>query len=222
MRRLIAIVSTLVVAALLAPAPTAEAGLVNSLTVTGRMTFWDDYTCRPGSGTSCAGTANPVELWAPWAPACGVGTCPTPDVFDWVLESDQDVAGQHACTGYAAPSTLRVRLSPDSQCSLFAVGAMTSGSFFAGPWCGYGAGDFLEPAQVTIGNQTWEMIFTLPFSLHHTGPTFVYELSPAAQSHRTVGAMEITVVGANGSCGLGPDFQPATSYDVVAELNWID
>lgn len=223
MRKSIAVLGTLIAASLLVPTPSADAGAANSLTITGQITFWDDYTCRPGSsGTSCEGTASPVELWAPWAPACGAGTCATPHIFDWVFENTENPADQHACAGYSAPSTARTPTSPDDQCSLFAAGAMTSGSFFAGPWCGFGAGDFLEPAQVTIGNQSWELLFTLPVGLHHTGPTFVYDLRPAGQSNRIVGAMEITVVGADGSCGLAPDFQPATSYDVVAELNWTD
>lgn len=222
MRKSIALLGTLIAASLLVPAPSADAGAANSLTVTGQISFWDDYTCRPGSGTSCEGTASPVELWAPWAPACGVGTCATPDIFDWVFETTETSAGQHACVGYSAPSTAKSQIVPSGQCSLFAAGAMTSASFFAGPWCGFGAGDFLEPAQVTIGNRTWDLNFTLPVGVHHTGPTFIYDLRPSDQPNRIVGAMEITVVGAQGNCGLAPDFQPATSYDVVAELNWTD
>lgn len=222
MRKSIALLGTLIAASLLAPTPSADAGAANSLTVTGKVSFWDDDACRPGSGTSCDGTATPVELWAPWAPACGVDTCPTPDIFDWVFESTEDIAGQHACLGYVAPTTIETRLASNPDCSFFAAGVMTSAGFGLGPWCGYGAGDFVgDPAEARIAAQTWQFAFTLGVAVHHTGPTFVYQLRDW-DTFEVVGTMKIAVVGADGTCGLAPDFEPATSYDAVAELTWTD
>lgn len=229
MRRFIAIAGTLVLAGLLTPAATAAGDHVTrSLTIAGEVTFWDDYRCRPGSGTSCEGTGTPVELWSPVAPFCGSTPCPRPGVFDWVFEPGSNVAGQHACVGYVSPTTSVASASPTPSCTLSAAGVAADVGLGLGAWCGLAdvaqAAD--DHALVEIGDQTWEFDFspTTATTLVHVGTVMTFRLKYTddgpAQPAR--GHMTVIVAGSQGSCGLAPDFAPATGYDVMVNLAWTD
>lgn len=234
MRKSIAVTAALALILVVAPTPSAEAGVINSVTASGQIRLWDHWECTPDNPdppNHCFEDGEfherqPAELFAPASPACAPALCPSPSTYDWVFDMDGSTADTPACvasTG-SSPTYDVAGVSAGGECLIDAVGRMTFGVTGGGPWCGTSGGNLVQnrPARVQVGSEVWEFVFSFPILMQHTGTTATWLLRDA-DTLAVNGVAEMTLLEPHGSCGLAPpDFEPATGFDVTFTFTWTD
>lgn len=206
MRKLLAVLGALLIAALLAPT-SARASEEVSVAGRGRLSLWDRFECiDPSPSSSCTEPARAEALYAPSSPACD-GLCPVPArrFARFVLGTSSDPDGGVNCSVVPAPGP----------CHLSVRG--TFGATTEGPYCGVSQGEVV--ATLRLGDET--VTVSGPGAVH-TWPTLTWKVGESTDPLVDAGTVTLTVLGARGGCGAsGLDgFAPAHELDVAAQVVW--